>query len=128
MKGSAVAALAFLMVGCSTDARDCPDASGESDCTPLIRSEGITYTQYGHTDLAANKHGTADEADCDDEGPDACGSVFPDNPRQVAVWTFPGYPPDRVLGVRFKDSFDVFIAASVPRGQAERLLRKLQTD
>ena len=131
MKGSAAAVLAFLMAGCadSTDARDCADALGELDCTPQIRAEGITYSNYGYTELAATKHGRADKADCHDEGPDACGSVFPDDPRQVAVFAFPGYPPDQVLGTRFdKDSFAVFIADSVPRAQGERTLRKLQAE
>ena len=46
--------------------------------------------------------------------------------RQVAVWAFTDYASDRVLGVRFaRDSFSVFIAASVPRDHGERILREL---
>ena len=118
------------MAGCSdtTGAQDCADATQDLDCTSVIRFEGITYSGYGYTETAAIQHGTADEADCDDEGPDACGSVFPDDPRQVAVFTFRGYPPDRVLGARSGKKLEVFVAASVPRAQGERILRDLQTE
>jgi hypothetical protein len=48
---------------------------------------------------------------------------------QVSVWTFPGYPPERVLGARFdRDSFAAFIVASVPRAQVQRILRDLQPE
>jgi hypothetical protein len=90
---------------------------------------GVIYSGHGYTDQEATSLGAADEAVCHDVGRDAPGSVFPDDPHQVAVWTFAGYPPDQVLGVRFgQDSFVVFIAESVPRPQADRILSELSAD
>jgi hypothetical protein len=62
-------------------------------------------------------------------GRDAPGAVFPDDPHQVAVWTFAGYASDQVLGVRFgQDSFVVFMAESVPRHQADRIVSELSAE
>ena len=45
------------------------------------------------------------------------------------MWTFAGYASDQVLGVRFgQDSFAVFIAESVPRHQADRILSELSAE
>jgi hypothetical protein len=47
----------------------------------------------------------------------------------VAVWTFAGYASDQVLGVRLgQESFVVFIAESVPRDQADRILSELSAE
>jgi hypothetical protein len=47
----------------------------------------------------------------------------------VAVWTFAGYAPDQVLGVRLgQDSFVVFIAESVPRHQGDRIFSELSAE
>ncbi len=87
----------------------------------------MIYSAYGYTDReATTRLVTVDEADCHDVGRNAPGSVFPDDARQVAAWTFDGYASDQVLGVRFaQDSFTVFVADSVPRDQGERILRQL---
>jgi Family of unknown function (DUF6281) len=129
MQSTAVAVtVAFLVAGCasSTKARE---GSAAYECTTQIRLHGVIYSGYGYTDQEATRLGTADEAVCHDVGRDAPGSVFPDDPRQVAVWTFAGYAPDQVLGVRFgQDSFAVLIADSVPRHQADRILSELSAE
>lgn len=120
-------ALAFFLAACAEDA-NAPEGSAAYECTPQIRFDGVIYTAYDYTDRGATKFGTADEADCHDVRREAPGSVFPNDPQQVAVWTFGAYSSEQVLGVRFgPDSFTVFIADSVPRDQAERITRALRT-
>ncbi|RYU14349.1 DUF6281 family protein [Nocardioides iriomotensis] len=120
------AMLAFLLTGCAGDTTS-SEPSAAYECTPEIRFDGVVYSAYDYTDQGATKFGTADEADCHDVGREAPGSVFPNDPRQVAVWTFGGYTSEQVLGVRFgPDSFMVFIADSVPRDQAEHISRTLR--
>ena len=90
---------------------------------------GTVYNSYGYTDHKATKFARADRAECHDVEPNAPGSVFPPNPRQVAVWAFNDHSSKQVVGVRFgRDSFSVFIAQSVPREEAERIVRELRTD
>lgn len=97
-----------------------------ADCTSQIRTHGVIYTGYAYTQTRAVRYSTADEADCHDLGPDAEGSVFSDTPKQVAVWTFRGYSPDEVLGVRFDNkSFAVFVAESVAPHDRNRILQQL---
>ncbi len=65
-------------------------------------------------------------ADCHDVGEGSEGSVFSDNPKQVTVWSFPGYVPEKVLGVRFdRDTFGVYVAESVPRTDMNRIVDEL---
>lgn len=129
MQSSAVAVtVAFLLAGCASSTK-APEGSIAYECTSQIRSHGVIYSGYGYTDQEATRLGTADEAVCHDAGRDAPGSVFPDDPHQVAVWTFAGYAPGQVLGVRFgPDSFVVFIAESVPRSQGDRIFGELSAE
>ncbi len=114
--------LSFIVVGCSPDGS--PQTS--SDCSAQVRVDGIAYTSHGYTDREASRHSVAEAAECHDVGEDAGGSVFPEQPRQVTTWSFRGYPPEEVLGVRFdKDSFAVFVADSVPLSERERIWREL---
>jgi hypothetical protein len=123
----AVFALAFFLAACAGDA-NAPEGSVSYECSPQIRFDGVTYTAYDHTDRGATKLGTADEADCHDVGWEAPGSVFPNDPQQVAVWTFGGYSPEQVLGARVgPDAFTLFIADPVPRDQAVGISRALST-
>ena len=114
--------LPVLLAGCSAD--DNPQIAGE--CSAQIRTDGTVSTSHGYTDLVASRHSVAEAAECHDVGEDAAGSVFPERPRQVATWSFRGYPPTTVLGVRFdKGSFAVFVADSAPVAQRERILQEL---
>jgi hypothetical protein len=120
--------VAFMLAGCASSTK-APEGSATYECTSQIRSHGVIYSGYGYTDQEATSLGTADEAVCHDVGQDAPGSVFPHDPHQVDVWTFAGYAPDQVLGVRFgPNSFVVFIAESVPRHQADRILSELSAE
>lgn len=117
--------LSFIVSGCSRDGR----SQTESDCSAQVRADGIVYTSYGYTERKANRHSVADRADCDDVGEDATGSVFPEHPQQVTTWSFRGYPPEEVVGVRFdKNSFAVFVADSVPDAERQRIYRDLSRD
>lgn len=104
--------------GCSTSGGQQTSA----DCSAQVRADGIVYTSYGHTERKASTHLSAEVADCDDFGRDAAGSVFSETPPKVATWTFAGYPPAKVLGVRVgKDSFAVFVADSVPPEERDQI-------
>lgn len=117
--------LCFIVSGCSGDGA----SHASSDCQQQVRADGVVYTSYGYTERKASRHSVADRADCDDVGEDAAGSLFPEDPEQVTTWAFRGYPPDRVVGVRFdKDSFAVFVADSVSDGERDRIYRDLRGD
>jgi hypothetical protein len=127
MKGCLVAAsLALIPAGCAGEASP-QGRQTEAECTPQVRFSGIVYDGASYTDQQPSKRlGTADEADCHDEGRDAEGSVFSESPRQVAVWSLDGYSPEEVLAVRFDEtSFAVFVAASMPRHRVDRIVAAL---
>ena len=96
------------------------------DCQAQIRVDGTTFTSYGSTRRDADKHGTADQAECHDTGQNPAGSVFPDKPQQVETWRFAGYPSAEVLGVRSGgDGFEVYVADSLARAERARMLEEL---
>lgn len=120
-----VAALTLYLglTGCSTAGSD-----GASDCNTQVRVDGITYTSVGLgiAEHEATKFSTAELADCDDVGKDARGSVFPEHPRQVNTWKFPGYPASEVVGIRFEhDSLTVLVADSIPREERDQIFEDL---
>lgn len=118
-------AIVLVVLGCTSD--DTDSTSSAADCASQVRLDGVVYTSHGYAERIATRHSAADAAECHDVGKDAAGSVFPARPRQVTTWTFGGYPPEKVLGVRFdQDSFEVFVADSVPRAKRERIFRELQ--
>lgn len=85
------------------------------------------YTSHGFTERDATRRSVADEAECHDVGEGAAGSVFSRHSRQVTTWTFSGYPPEKVLGVRLGDGlFGVFVAESVQSPERERIFLELQ--
>ncbi len=56
--------------------------------------------------------------------PQAPTSLTPQ--RAFPVWSFEGYSPDEVVGVRFdKESYTIFIAESLPDGDRDSLLAEL---
>jgi hypothetical protein len=111
--------------GCSYD--DSAGNAAAADCNQQVRLAGVTYTSTGYTERAATKHLPADEAECHDIGETPAGSVFPESPEQVTTWTFDGYPPEKVLGVHFKDdSFAVFVADFVGQRARNRISRALR--
>jgi len=101
-------------------------SNGASDCDTQVRVDGITYTSVGIAEHEATKFSTAELADCDDVGKDARGSVFPEHPRPVNTWKFPGYPPSEVVGIRFEhDSLAVLVADSIPREERNQIFEDL---
>lgn len=87
------------------------------------------YASIGTTERRASRHASAERADCEDVGADAAGSVFPDDPDEVATWTFEGYSHDQVLGVRYAGgSFGVFVAASLAAEDSRRIHADLSDD
>ena len=122
--GGFVVALALAATGCGVDNSN--TATSTADCADQVRLRGVVYTSYGFTDHAATRYAAADQAECQDTGKDPRGSTFPDSPDQVATWTFRGYPPDKVLGVRHgESSFAVFVAETVQRSERDRIFRAL---
>lgn len=117
-------ALALSALGCTSN--DTSGTPSTADCSKQIRVEGAVYTSHGYTERNATKYSTAEAAECHDVGRDAAGSVFSEHPPQVTTWTFAGYPPKKVLGVRFDhDSFAVFVGDTVPVAERERIFREL---
>jgi hypothetical protein len=113
--------LTFVATGCAG-----AGSQTSGDCSAQVRANGIVYTSHGYTRRNATKHSMAEEADCEDVGQDAAGSVFPESPRHVTTWTFAEYPATKVLGVRSsKGSFAVFVAESVPPDERQRIYEDL---
>jgi hypothetical protein len=122
---AASVALLAVLAGCSADGSPDP-APGTFDCAERIRFEGVTYSGRGYTEHDATRFAVADRAECHDTGPTPDGSVFEDDPEQVATWSFDDYPTQEVLAVRFdKGSFTVFVAETIPEGRAEEILADL---
>lgn len=118
---------AALLSACSTDEGPTSESATASDCTTQIRVGSAVYSSYGTTQRPASRHVEAERAVCEDVGRDARGSVFPAQPEHVAAWRFPGYPPSKVLAVRYDtDSFHVFTADSLPDAERDRILEDLR--
>ena len=115
----------LLLVGLATSG--CQEAATTAvDCQAQIRVDGATFTSYGSTQREAKRHGTADQAECHDTGLEPAGSVFSAEPPQMETWRFDGYPPAEVLGVRsVRDSFEVYVADSLPDDERDRILEEL---
>lgn len=120
----AAAAILVAVVGCSGNST--AEGQAAQECTPQVRLNGVVYNGAGYTDRDATRFATAEEADCDDVGPSPQGSVFSEDSGRVTVWSFTGYAPDEVLGVRFdEDSLSVFVADSVVRREVDRIVEDL---
>lgn len=101
--------------------------SASADCSNQVRLHNRVYTSHGYTDRVATRFALAELAECHDVAGE--GSVFPEDPQYVGAWSFPGYPTDQVLGVRFdEDSFAVYVADGVPRAESERIFRELDSE
>ena len=109
----------------------CSQAGSQSsaDCADQVRLEGVVYTWTGTTNRDATRHASADLAECDDAGEDPRGLVFPDDPAQVQTWSFQGYPPAQVLGLRHDDgTYGVLIADTVAGVEQRRISAELAGD
>jgi hypothetical protein len=117
------AAVTTLVTGCAAETST---GQAAADCTNQVRLDGRVYSSYAYTDRSAQRYGQAEQAECHDTGDNPAGSVFPDEPSMVTVWSFDGYPPEDALGVRFDEgSFAVYVADSVPRKDERRIYREL---
>ena len=97
------------------------------DCAQEVRFGGAVYSGYHVTAAQAEREGTAEWSECDDQGSTARGAYFGDDPDRVTVWSFAGHSPDDVLGVRFKEgSFAVFVARSLTTADRDRILDELR--
>jgi Family of unknown function (DUF6281) len=110
----AVGLLVVALGGCGG-----PQGQAASDCSLAIRTLGIVYVEAGSVRGSAEEAGRAEYASCDDNGREARGAYFPDNAREVRVFSFEGQDPGTVLGVRESDivedvasdrEFRVFVA------------------
>lgn len=87
-----------------------------------MRVDGVLYTSVGPTHRQASRYASAEKAECHDTGRDPGGSVFADDPERLDTWAFDGYPPTKVLGVRwYGNDLGVFIADAVPAEERERI-------
>lgn len=111
----------IMLSGCSTG------GASEADCQQQVRLDGVVYTGWSVAEVDAQRFGEAEVADCDDTDEDARGSYFAEEPEYVAVWSFDGYPPEHVLGVRFdKRSYTVFVDESLSDRDRDRIIRQLR--
>ena len=107
----------------------CSQSGGEGgqtagDCAAAVRFEGAVYVEGGFSDQPAKRLGRADRASCSDVGPDARGVYFADDPAPAPVWSYAGYDPAQVVGVRESGrTFRVFLAEDLPAG-AKREIRQ----
>jgi hypothetical protein len=119
--GPLVVAVALAATGCQANAGG--GRTSAADCTARVRVIEVVYASNGYTNRDATRLGVADRAVCHDVGEHPRGSVFPE---RVRTWEFPGYPPEKVVGVRFdKRSFAVFVAESVSSRETVRILEDL---
>lgn len=119
----------LVVAGCASDPAPQSPPVTTADCTQQIRVQGVVYSGYGHTDHEATEVGTAEQAECHDMGPSPEGSVFGNDPSQVVVFAFDGYPTDEVVGVEFaRGSFAVFVAERVPSDRSDEILQQLTAE
>lgn len=113
-------ALALLLSACGRDS-DC----GSADCSAAILKDGITFTERGFTDHGAERAGRAAASKCEDTcGPDSRGAYFPDDAKQIRVWSFPDQDPAEVLGLRISDGrFRILVANGVESGPILKALK-----
>ena len=124
----AVAAVLLLWSATACAEEQAPEPATSRECVPQIRLDDTTYIAAGYTEVRGTRFGTAVEADCDDVGPSPQGSVFTENSEQVAVWSLRGYSTDDVVAARFnEDSFVIFVADSMPRGEIDRVVGELSS-
>lgn len=95
--------------GCGA-ADDDASSTGASDCQAQVRFEGRTYTEVGYVDAAVSSAGQAVLGVCDDQGPDAAGTTFPDDASTVAVSAVPGVRPREGIGRMTADGVQVFVS------------------
>ena len=114
------AALLFvLLAGCGED-----EPQAANDCSRAIRLDGNVYIEAGFVRQSAQPAGQADDSDCADNGEGAQGAYFPDDARQVDVWSFDGQDSHAVLGVREPSGkLRVFIAEGQDSAQILRALK-----
>jgi hypothetical protein len=119
MRTLVAAGLFVLLAGCGEDE---PEVA--SDCSLAIRLDGTVYVEAGFVRQSAQPAGQADESDCADNGEDARGAYFPDDARQVDVWSFDGQDSHNMLAVREPDGkLRVFVAEGQDSAQILRALK-----
>lgn len=112
------------MNGCTSDR-----GAESADCTPQIRVGETTYSLRFYSDRPAESHAAGDDSECHDNGRNAPGTIFADDPRQVETWTFAGYSARRVLAVKAvggDPAFAVYLADDLPEPDQRAIERDLQ--
>jgi hypothetical protein len=114
----AAVVMSVLLVGCGGSPN-----SGASDCVMKVRREGTTFAEVAFSGHQATRAGQADRSDSDDMGAEARGAYFPTDPDQVDVWSFDGYDPREIIGVRQSDgTFAVFVAETMPEAEVDDVI------
>lgn len=95
-----VCAIAVAITGCASGPAS---NSGSGDCSTVVRFDGRLYKEEGFTKSVNERIGQADLAACDDTGANARGPFFPDDPKQIAVWSVPGKNSVGTVAIRYND-------------------------
>lgn len=130
MRTALGAALALLILAsCANEKGSDVQGSQPQECTPRIRLADKVYVAAGYTDTRGQRFSTAQQATCEDTSSDSRGSVFAEDPEEVAVWSLPGYDTVDVLATRFGgNSFEVYVSDSMPRQEIDRIVRRLSDE
>jgi hypothetical protein len=104
-----------------------PD-SGTSDCGSAVRFQGVRYDEAAYSaQLAVQRLGLGVHSLCGDVGPHPRGTYFAARSPQLSVWSFPGYDPSRVVGVRHRGHalVGVYLARALSPSEEQALMRSL---
>lgn len=126
-RSAGVLALVLAVSGCSPPVTGASSSVG--DCAASVRYDGAVYVENGISRSGAERLGRADLSSCEDVGLDPRGMYFEEDPEQVTVWSFRGYDPAQVLGVRVDGHvFRVLFAEPTPTAVERDLRRRLLHD
>ncbi len=120
-----IAATLLLVVaataGCGSDPGQ-SSATGAADCQQGVRYDGVVYLELGYLDQeGAGVLGEAVLAECDDQGEDPSGVVFPADARSVDVVQVEGAEPQEAVGRATDDGLQVFVSATLGDRERDRL-------
>jgi hypothetical protein len=108
MKGLVVLALAVAATGCGTK------SPFRDSCAAQLRSGAITYVEAGFSDRHVERLGRAQVT--------TCAAAGRRRPATVTTWSFRGYDPQRVVGVRDHGVYRVFVADDLDGAERQRIM------
>jgi hypothetical protein len=113
--------LASATASCGSDAEQ-SSATGAADCQQGLRYDGVVYVEVGFLEQeGAGALGEAVLAECDDQGEDPSGIVFPEDAPNVEVVQVEGAEPAEAVGRATDDGLQVFVSETLGDQERERV-------